>query len=67
MSWYPSENEVLLLPMFAFQVVNVVQDTKYQKLTIGTADDPIGVEAKVTTVTLVELPHQNMLEIREVV
>lgn len=28
MSWYTAENEVLILPMFTFQVVDVVQDTK---------------------------------------
>jgi hypothetical protein len=52
MSWYPAEKEVLLLPMFTFQVVKVVQDTNEKAYT---ADDAI-ITAKLTTVTLVEIP-----------
>jgi hypothetical protein len=63
MSWYEAEQEVLCLPMFTFQVVNVVQDTKLNKYK---ANGEI-VMAKLTTVTLVELPYQNMLKVREVV
>jgi len=45
--------------MFTFQVVKVVQDTELQRY--------VGVDAKLTTVTLVEIPYQNMLRVREVV
>ena len=47
-SFYPSEEEVLLLPSFCFQVVGIRED-----------DD-------VTVVTLIEIPFQNLLEIKEV-
>jgi len=45
--------------MFTFQVVNVTQDTKLTK-------QETGVYAYLTTVTLVEIPYQNMLNMREV-
>jgi len=45
--------------MFTFQVVDVVQDTKLTKQCNG-------VDAYLTTVTLVEMPYQNMLNVREV-
>jgi len=49
--------------MFTFQVVKVVQDTKEQNYDC----DGAPVSAKLTTVTLVEIPYQNMLNVREVV
>jgi len=48
--------------MFTFQVVNVVQDTDEQDYDC----DGAIVQAKLTTVTLVEIPYQNMLNVREV-
>lgn len=45
--------------MFTFQVVNVIQDTKLTK-------QENDVNAYLTTVTLVEIPYQNMLNMREV-
>ena len=51
-SFFPGEKEVLCLPMFTFQVTQVIQDTvpkeyimQYGKCT-----------GKLTTVTLVEIP-----------
>ena len=41
MSWYPTEKEVLCLPMFTFQVVNVVQDTKLQEYEVGEDKDKV--------------------------
>ena len=59
MSYYGFEKEVLALPFFTIQVVKVVQDTK-EKVQVN------GVKAKLTTVTLVEVPFQNMLNVRPV-
>jgi len=59
MSYYGFEKEVLALPFFTFQVVKVVQDTNEKKQVNG-------VMAKLTTVTLVEVPFQNMLNVRPV-
>jgi hypothetical protein len=64
MSWFLSEKEVLCLPMFTFQVVNVVQDAIWQKY--DSLENP-GLKAYLTTITLVEIPYQNMLDVREVV
>ena len=52
MSYYGFEEEVLALPMFTFQVVNVVQDSNEQTYTC----DGKKVKAKMTIVTLVEIP-----------
>jgi hypothetical protein len=62
MSWYTFEKEVLCLPMFTFQVVKVVQDSNEKEYVA----DNIKVQAKLTTVTLVEVPYQDMLKVREV-
>jgi len=62
MSYYSFEKEVLCLPMFTFQVVKVVQDSKEIEYTA----DQKKVMAKLTTVTLVEVPYQDMLKVREV-
>ena len=48
-SFYPSEQEVLLFPFFAFQVVKII------------------IIDGIKHIILIELPNQNLMEIKEVV
>ncbi|TNV84609.1 hypothetical protein FGO68_gene17427 [Halteria grandinella] len=49
-SFYPSEEEVLLLPFFCFQVISITQKS----------------EKNLTIVSLVEIPHQNWLQSKDI-
>lgn len=61
-TFYPREKEVNLLPFFTFQVCDITQSPR-QRIFIdkNTID-----EAKITEVTLVEIPYQNLNLNREV-
>jgi hypothetical protein len=61
-SFYPSEQEVLLLPFFTFRVIDIVE-TKEKPCECKPVTDKI-VNAKVTVVTVMEVPYQNTLNQR---
>ena len=53
-TWYQSEEEVLLMPMFTFQVTKVVKETKCRSIDIlNTQKKPETFYGHVTTITLV--------------
>ena len=48
-SFYPSEEEVLLLPFFCFQVLNIYDD----------------IENNIKRIKIIEIPYQNFLSIKK--
>lgn len=63
---YPKEEEVLLGPFTTFQVVEVTEQKRKSTQNIKTDKGPENIAAKVTTVTLVEVPYQHFLKKRQV-
>lgn len=61
---YNVHEEVLLAPFFLFQVADIQIDKRQKKLNINVGNGKQTVFGKVTTITLVELPYQNILKTR---
>jgi hypothetical protein len=60
---YKSEEEVLLLPMFTYQVTDVYTSSSKKELHYKDENDkPQKYVAKVTEITLAELPYSDILK-----
>ena len=62
-TYYQSEEEVLLMPMFTFQVTKIEKTLEKVSVTI---DKNNKFKAFVTTVTLAEIPYLNLIKIRTI-
>lgn len=62
-TYYKSEEEVLLMPMFTFQVTKITKPDAKVEMSLGKHNI---IKASVTTITLVQIPYLDLIKIRPI-